>query len=290
MHKIISCLRTDRLCIEDDQVELNKDIRVYWPVGLVPQISDLSKLRIFLYQSDLLRLAQSDPCNIREVTPLNSWTPLQIDTQNPDYPLLKSTTITIPATASIQLAMSADNSFFFQIKSVDDKLCSIGPYSIPVGISSFKIISSNALTPSSGSGSSGIKDSGVGDNPQVGNGTSPGQIDPTTETYSSSKDLRGVQTGLGIGISLIGLLILIAAIILRKRVSKTEEDGISKKKFEEDLSKLSVNFESEFSNSAQNLIASELVKSPTDQHQVIVIESENVPEPSNSVHHHSSNV
>jgi hypothetical protein len=193
-----SCLTTDRLCIEYNDVELNKPIKVYWPVGLVPEAYDMSKLKILIYQSDLLKTPQADPCNIAGLNALNTWTPLTISGQNPDFPLLMSTSISIPASREILSAISSENNFFLQIKSLDNLLCSIGPYSITKPFTSFKLkLPSNSAVGRNGDLVTGVNTgtgSAVGSNGDLVTGVNTG----TGSAAGSNGDLiAGVNIGAG---------------------------------------------------------------------------------------------
>lgn len=276
MQQSLSCLRTDRLCIEYDQVEFNQPLEVFWPVGLVPEISDMSKLRIFIYQSDLMRNPQSDPCNIVGLSPLKEWTPLVISDQNSDFPLLRSTSISVPDSAELLAAASTDNNFFLQIKSLDNLLCSIGPYSVPFPFTSFK------LKPSSTNGKVSVNNGTV----VVNNGTSinegpkntsqevPKNTVPT-ELSSSLLERKDLQIGIGVGLGLIALCIILIAWILRRKVKSTDQK-LQTKQFKEDISKLSIAFGNEFSVSEQDLIPKDSLKDLQDLHHIVLVDGNDI--------------
>lgn len=260
MQKSISCLTADRLCIEYNEVEVNKPFEVYWPVGLVPEISDMTKLRIFIYQSDLLRNPQPDACNVVGLNALYSWTPLVISDGTSGFPLLRSTSISIPTSSELLSAISSDNHFFLQIKSIDNQLCSIGPYSIPSPFTSFKI-----KFPSNGNDVSNSSGTNI---PEVPNNTNS---DPSAAS-SSLIDRKDLQIGFGVGLGILAILIIIVAWILRRKV-KANEQKLKSQQFKDDISKLSITFGNEFLISNDDLIPKELIKSPQDRHQIVVMEN-----------------
>ena len=111
-----NCGGADRLCLQTRNVSTGVPIPIFWPKGQFPLSVQASNLRLRLYQGDLAKNPQDNPCSVGQSTLLlQSWDGLT--STNSPYSNMESALVTIASgNSGIESAIgSGSTSVFMQL-------------------------------------------------------------------------------------------------------------------------------------------------------------------------------